>query len=62
MGIFEMGSRSPDGELVAVTPCGACRQVIAEQSRLSATLYLYGPGGEAATRSIAELLPEPFDL
>lgn len=41
-------------------PCGACRQVLAELA--PGLLVTYRHQGEFVTRSIADLLPEPFGL
>ena len=41
------------------TPCGACRQVLAEFGRDLAVL-LIGKGGRRRTTTLAHLLPEPF--
>jgi cytidine deaminase len=45
-------------------PCGACRQVIAEFSGIDAPLLVISScaGGETATQTISELLPESFRL
>jgi cytidine deaminase len=40
------------------TPCGACRQVLAEFGELE--IVLANPAGERRTASIGELLKEPF--
>lgn len=47
-----------DGE-DAVTPCGACRQIIFEFGP-SATVYGSGDGGRPLVTSIRELLPHAF--
>jgi len=46
---------------VPATPCGACRQVIAEFAQ-DAPIALAGAGGALVLTSIAELLPRPFRL
>jgi cytidine deaminase len=43
----------------ACSPCGACRQVIAEFSRPETLIYYQGAGGILET-TIAELLPDSF--
>lgn len=43
------------------TPCGACRQVLAELGRPDTAIYLAGPrGNAAATTDLGALLPEAF--
>ncbi|MEA2698833.1 MAG: cytidine deaminase [Myxococcales bacterium] len=45
----------------AATPCGACRQVLAELGRPDTAVYLAGPrGAAAAVHSLGALLPEAF--
>jgi len=44
-----------------VTPCGACRQVIAEFGR-DAEILCACDGGKVTRHSMAELLPYAFDL
>lgn len=39
-------------------PCGACRQVLAELA--PAASVTYRSGGELVTRTVPELLPDPF--
>lgn len=47
----------------AVTPCGACRQVIAEFAAPNCRIICARVrGGEVRTWSLAELLPEGFSL
>ena len=41
------------------SPCGACRQVLAEFGR-SMVVLLSGRGGALRTTTLAELLPSPF--
>jgi len=53
-------ARNPQGGLVPATPCGSCRQVIAEQSKAKAQVFCYGPDGTATKYSIDELLPHAF--
>jgi len=43
------------------TPCGACRQVIAEFAH-NAPIALANTGGVLVVTSLAELLPQPFRL
>jgi cytidine deaminase len=45
-----------------VTPCGGCRQRLAEFARGSTPVRSAGPGGERARWTLAELLPAAFGL
>lgn len=45
-----------------VTPCGGCRQRIAEFAAADTPVHILGPKGPRATFTIAELLPESFGL
>jgi cytidine deaminase len=43
------------------SPCGACRQVLAELGSPATAIYLLGPTGSAVTRhQLGALLPEAF--
>ncbi len=43
------------------TPCGACRQVLAELGRADTAVYLAGPrGATVAAHDLGALLPEAF--
>jgi cytidine deaminase len=53
-------ARDTKGELFGATPCGSCRQVIAEQSLNRATIYVYHSSKDITTYSISELLPDAF--
>ena len=44
-----------------VTPCGGCRQRIAEFADPETPVHICGPEGVKATYAIAELLPASFD-
>ncbi|HVO01955.1 MAG TPA: cytidine deaminase [Candidatus Cybelea sp.] len=44
-----------------VTPCGGCRQRIAEFASPDTLVHICGPQGVRRTFTIAELLPEAFD-
>ena len=44
-----------------VPPCGTCRQVIFELCGKDTLVVMANLRGEIETRSIIELLPEPFD-
>ena len=43
-------------------PCGVCRQVMREFCKDDFTVYLAGPGGTYETRTLAQLLPDSFQL
>jgi cytidine deaminase len=45
---------------VPVTPCGGCRQKLAEFARPATPVILAGLGGELARSSVGELLPGAF--
>jgi len=49
-----------DGRLA--TPCGGCRQRIAEFAGADAEVYVADPEGNARMFRLGELLPEAFDL
>ena len=53
-------ARNSRGELVAAYPCGACRQVIAEQSGNAARVFVYTSATGVSEHSISELLPNGF--
>lgn len=44
------------------TPCGACRQVLAELGSDGVRVLLAGPRGPASTTTLGALLPEAFRL
>ncbi len=44
-----------------ISPCGACRQVLAEFS-LNIEVYMANKNGEYVVKSLAELLPDAFKL
>jgi cytidine deaminase len=46
----------------AVTPCGACRQVMAEFGDPTTAILLGGPSGAARTTTLRALLPEAFSF
>jgi cytidine deaminase len=50
------GSRPPG------TPCGACRQVLAELGDARTRVLLAGPSGAAAATTLGALLPRSFRL
>ncbi len=45
---------------VACTPCGACRQMLAEFAAPECTVFYPGDGGVPAQRSLGELFPASF--
>ncbi|MGL1957236.1 MAG: cytidine deaminase [Colwellia sp.] len=53
-------ARNAEKTLVKAFPCGACRQVIAEQSTNNATIYIYAAEYDITTHSIDYLLPYAF--
>jgi cytidine deaminase len=50
-------SMGPEG-----TPCGACRQVLAELGDASTRVLLAGPRGGAEVTTLGALLPRSFKL
>ena len=42
------------------TPCGGCRQRLAEFGRPDTPVHLAGPGGMRETMTLGELLPMAF--
>jgi cytidine deaminase len=44
------------------SPCGACRQVLAELAADEVPVYLAGPRGKAEVTTVGELLPRSFRL
>jgi cytidine deaminase len=55
-------ARNREGEYQSVYPCGACRQVIAEQSLQRAEVFVYDGNGTTRRHAIEELLPYAFVL
>ena len=53
-------ARNAEGDFVPAFPCGACRQVIAEQSLNKAVVYVYHKQNEVTEHSISALLPHAF--
>jgi len=49
------------GDAAALSPCGACRQVLAEFGP-SLEILSVGGNGERVKFTLSELLPQPFDL
>ncbi|HXJ22994.1 MAG TPA: cytidine deaminase [Polyangia bacterium] len=50
------GSRPP------ASPCGACRQVLAELADAAAPVLMAGPTGAASATTVGALLPLAFEL
>jgi cytidine deaminase len=50
-----------DGERLC-TPCGGCRQRLAEFAEADTPVTIYGPEGFRARFALRELLPHAFDL
>ena len=46
---------------VPVTPCGGCRQKLAEFAAPEATITMASVSGQSATMKVADLLPGAFD-
>ena len=46
----------------AVTPCGACRQVLVELGGLDTEVLLAGSGGAPRATTLGALLPDAFSL
>ena len=42
------------------SPCGACRQVLAEFASPDCPVFLAGPDADPEVRTVGELLPRPF--
>lgn len=55
-----VAARHRDGTVVPVTPCGACRQAIAEFAAATAVIYRSAADGEYRAVRIDQLLPESF--
>ena len=53
-------ARNADKQLIPATPCGPCRQVIAEQSSYKAQIFCYASEHEITEHTIEELLPFAF--
>jgi cytidine deaminase len=51
---------SPDRKVKTASPCGACRQVLAEFGRDATVTFL--ESGRFRTMTVAELLPAAFEL
>ena len=53
----------PDGKIKDFcSPCGVCRQVMAEFCRKDFKVYMENAAGEIKVMTLAELLPESFSL
>ncbi|SFZ98281.1 Cytidine deaminase [hydrothermal vent metagenome] len=53
-------ARNIDKKIMRAFPCGSCRQVIAEQSKNEATIYVYASKKDVLEHKISELLPNAF--
>ena len=60
-GVQDFAALAVAGPRPGVTPCGACRQVLAEFG-LDLRVYWRGAGGRVVGRSLRRLLPEPFGI
>ena len=56
-----VAAKAPDGTSVDASPCGICRQTLAEFSDGSLTV-LYGAPDDPKRTTLAELLPDAFTL
>ncbi len=52
-------NRNSEGNSIPCSPCGACRQVIAEFAYAGTTIHYQGKNGDV-TVSMEELLPDSF--
>jgi cytidine deaminase len=57
---FQAIAVAADATAVTASPCGACRQVLAEFAPDMPVIYQRG--GELVTDSVSELLPSSFEL
>ena len=48
--------------MARITPCGGCRQRLAEFGAPETVIHCFDPGGRGATWRLGELLPASFDL
>jgi len=53
-------ARNSEKRLLKAFPCGACRQVIAEQSENEAKVYVYSSESDVSEHDISDLLPHAF--
>jgi cytidine deaminase len=53
-------ARNIEKNIMGAFPCGSCRQVIAEQSRNEALIYVYTSKTNVSRHTISELLPNAF--
>lgn len=53
-------ARNKEDHLTEAYPCGACRQVIAEQSENEAQVYVYTSETDCEVHGISALLPHAF--
>ena len=54
-----VATRNENGDSVPCSPCGACRQFIAEFASQDTRVHYAGESGEV-TKSVSELLPDGF--
>lgn len=57
--VYHSESGSMDTEACIVSPCGMCREMIADYAP-EALVIMPGPGDQPELRSISELLPDKF--
>ena len=60
-GVRDFTALAVAGPRPAVTPCGACRQMLAEFAP-DLRIYWRGAGGRVVGRSLRRLLPEAFGI
>lgn len=60
--IIAIAAENSDGKLCDVTPCGICRQVIAEFSHDETKILLLKANGELEVYSFDEIMPLRFTL
>ncbi|WP_025898082.1 cytidine deaminase [Sneathiella glossodoripedis] len=50
-----------EGVTIHCSPCGACRQVLAEFSTSDTKVHYHGDNGNIITTTVKDLLPDGFD-
>jgi len=58
--VLVVANRIPGGRFC--TPCGGCRQKIAEFASADVVVWSCDPAGEVLERTVGQLLPEAFEL
>jgi cytidine deaminase len=53
-------ARNDAGQIIAASPCGSCRQAIAELSGNAAMVRVYTSASDWSIRRISDLLPDAF--